>query len=91
MQLECVELRYFPLSGSVARNNALYKDYLPNIEKQSWVQQLVPLVQPLNEFKTTGWYRWEERDLMLAAQTYLESKMETASKKVRGTQTVLES
>ena len=82
LQLEHVTLRFFGLSTLDVRNSTSYKDYLSNIDKQSWVQQLVPLLKHLKTFKAVGMIHCDN-NLVLAAQPYLKSKMDRASKRVR--------
>lgn len=79
LQLEQITLRYFDLTHSKLRNRILYKDCLSNIDKQSWVRQLVPLVKNLTSLRLIELNHGDD-DLMLAAQTYLRSMMDKASK-----------
>ena len=79
LQLEHLTLKYWIVAYGEERNSASYKYYLSNIDKKSWVQQLVPLVKQLKSFSVYTWGD-DQDDLMLAAQTYLRSMMDNASK-----------
>ena len=58
-----------------ARRNSEYTDYLCNIDQQTWVQHLIPLVRKLKTIKIVERIRLGETLVARAAQNYLESKM----------------
>ena len=61
-------------------------DHVSNVDKQTWVQQLVLLVTNLHTLRFDE-YQCDD-EFMRAALTYLKSKMDKASTKVSQTQTV---
>lgn len=89
LQLEHMTLLYFNAFLPENRNSAPVEEYLSNIDKQGWVQQLVPLVKHLKTFKMVSWNNGED-NLMLAGLKCLESTMDKTSREVCQTQTVQE-
>lgn len=89
LQLEHVSLSVFGLIDERTRQGMPYKTYLARLDQQQWIKQLVPLVKNLDSIRII---RRAHRgdDLMRAVQTYLESKMDKASKAVRQSQIVQE-
>lgn len=87
LQLEHVTLTVFDQCLCQFRSLQLYKDYLVTLDKQRWVQTLVPLIQNLDTFTVIGGYG---NELVRAAQTYLVPKIHKASKDERHPQTVKE-
>lgn len=87
LRLECVRVSCFAL------DLAPIGGYPSNFDKQSWVQHLIPLVKNLDSFRIN--LSPEDagplNDFLCTAQTYLESKMDKASKRVRQTRTMEES
>ena len=77
---------FSPATPRIHRS-APYEDRLSNPYEQSWVRQPVPLVKKSDTFRIAEW-TVRDYDLVRAAQAYLHSRMDKASKKVRQTQTV---
>ena len=87
MQLERVTLIFQSRSMPRFFRFPAYKDHLSNLDKQIWIKELVPLVKNLDIFTITEQFGRDD-ELMRAAQTYLESKMEKASKLQEDTQAI---
>ncbi len=64
---------------SLVLDSTARKDHLANLDKHIWIKHLVPLVKNLDIFTIAKWAGRDD-DLTRTAQTYLESKMEKASK-----------
>ena len=90
LQLEHMTLMYFGRNSYRVRDSTTYEDFLSNIDKHNWVQQLVPLVKNLKNFRSTTWDGGCDDEVVLAVQTYLRSTMDSTSKKMRQTQNVQE-
>lgn len=63
------------------RSDAPNKNYRSNLDKQSWVQHLVPLVRMLKSFTVMVW-AGIDLDMARAVQIYLESKLSKTSKTI---------
>ena len=79
LQLEHVTLDFHIACTLKVRSDAPYKNYVPNLDKQSWVQHLVPLVGKLETFKVIVWCD-DYLDMARAVQRYLESRLPKTSK-----------
>ncbi len=86
LQLEHVTLVFENRGRPRVLGRNAYEDRLSNLDKQIWMKQLVALVKNLDTFTITPKWAGQDDDLMRAAQTYLESKMEQASKLQEDTQ-----
>ena len=73
LQLQHVTLRLY------LEYDRHYESHLSNLDKQSWIQQLVPLVQNLVTFKLRH-YDPTTAQVIRPVQTYLESKMHNLSR-----------
>lgn len=79
LQLEHVTLDFHIACTLTVRSDAPYKNYVSNLDKQSWIQHLVPLVGKLETFKVIVWCD-DYPDMARAVQRYLESKLPKTSK-----------
>ena len=77
LQLERLTLFFPARIAREPRVRSSEDEILLDIDKQGWVQQLVPLVKSLKTLQLVA--RPEDADLARAAQTYLESVVHKAS------------